>query len=220
MSLPLILIGGGGHALVVADAAILLGFTLAGFFDDDPHAVLARGEPEASRLGSLADVSPAAFVTIAKKYGGQHSASWMFALGHLGIRRSLLTGQLASSTSKAVTLIHPTACVSSSAKIGSGVYIGPHAVLHTRAVVADHAIINTAAIIEHECVIGENAHIAPGCVLGGRTRVGADTLVGIGTRTLPGTVIGSGVTVGAGTVLIREVPNGAKVMGVPGRVRE
>ncbi|MBC7772072.1 MAG: acetyltransferase [Pyrinomonadaceae bacterium] len=219
MSLPLILIGGGGHALVVADAALTLGFTIVGFFDDDAKAVLSGGKPSAPWLGTLADTTPDKLAAIAKRTGEYSFAAWMFALGHLGVRRQLLTQQLAALASQSVTVIHPTAFVSRSAKIGNGVYVGPHAVVHTRAVVKHHAIINTGSIVEHECVIGENSHVAPGSVLGGRTRVGADTLIGIGTRTLPGIVIGTGCTIGAGAVLIREVPDGAKVVGVPGQVR-
>ncbi|MFA6045052.1 MAG: acetyltransferase [Phycisphaerales bacterium] len=197
---PVTLIGGGGHALVVAEA-IGQGAVLVGFYDDDPAAKLG-GAAQVPCLGSLAEI-PAAL-----------EPWFMLGLGDLGLRRRVL-GALGRARSFAIT--HRTAFVSANAAIGTGVFVGPHAVVHTFAKVRDHAIINTGAIVEHECEIGENAHIAPGAVLGGNVMVGADTLVGIGARVIPGVRIGRGCVVGAGATVIRDVADGAKVVGVPAR---
>lgn len=228
----LVLIGGGGHALVVAEAAGLRGYRVAGFLDDYEGAAMGRAwesgaeggdaSVRAPRLGKLREFEPALDVC---RGGG----AWALGIGGIAIRRELLNGVLAlgllgaavpSAAGWTPTLIHPAAWVSPTARVGRGVYVGPGAVIHSRAVVADWAIINSGAIIEHECEIGENAHIAPGTVLGGATRVGRDTLVGIGTRTLPGMRIGSACVVGAGSVVVREVQDGAKVRGVPARAAD
>ncbi len=226
----LVLVGGGGHALVVAEAAQLRGFRVAGFLDDYEGAAMGRAwangigdeggnDPRVPRLGKLREFEPALEVCRA---GG----AWALGVGGLAIRRELLDGVLklgllhagrGSEEPWTPNLVHPAAWVSPTARLGRGVYVGPGAVIHCRAVVADWAIINSGAIVEHECEIGENAHVAPGAVLGGATRVGRDTLVGIGTRTLPGMKIGAGCIVGAGSVVVHEVPNGAKVRGVPAR---
>ena len=197
----LILIGGGGHALVVAEAAALAGFTLVGFLDDDADAPLARGTPTARRLGGLADAS---------LIGG---GAWIMALGDIARRGRALN----DLPGQAATVVHPSAVVSASAQVGRGVYVGPGAVIHTRAVIEDHAIINSGAIVEHECRIGRNAHVAPGAVLGGRVRVGAGALVGIGSRVLPAVTIGMGCTIGGGAVVVEGVPDTMTVRGVPAR---
>ena len=44
-----LLIGGGGHAAVVADAMRALGLRIIGFLDDDPSAAL----PQSARLGPI-----------------------------------------------------------------------------------------------------------------------------------------------------------------------
>ncbi len=102
-------------------------------------------------------------------------------------------------------------------ELGAGVYVGAKAVVQVRASIGEHAIINTGAIIEHECRIGSNVHVAPGGVLGGRVTVGPDTLIGLGARVLPGVRIGSGCVVGAGAVVTGDLPDGARVAGVPAR---
>ncbi|GJQ29552.1 MAG: acetyltransferase [Phycisphaerae bacterium] len=198
-----VLIGGGGHALVVAEA---LGESaeVVGFFDDAPDAPL-RARFGYERLGPLNAIPP------------EIEAYFMLAVGDLALRRRLLAGPLGGARTFGIT--HRTASVSASAGVGRGVFIAPHAVVHAFATVGDHAIINTGAIVEHECVLGENVHVAPGAVLGGNVSVGRDTLVGLGSRVLPGVRIGVGCVIGAGAVVIRDVPDGATVVGVPGRMR-
>jgi sugar O-acyltransferase (sialic acid O-acetyltransferase NeuD family) len=198
----LVVIGGGGHALVVAEAALAAGFTLAGFIDDDPYAPLASGSPKTSRLGSMD-----ALESIVR------NRAWILGLGDLELRARVL----ARLGDGAASVIHPTAHVSPSATLGGGVYVGPCAVVHARARIADHAILNTASVVEHECIVGRNAHVAPGAILGGRVKIGEGTLVGIGAAVLPNLVVGAGCVVGGGGVVISGIDNGVTVTGVPAR---
>jgi UDP-perosamine 4-acetyltransferase len=197
-----VLIGGGGHALVVAEA-IGQGAEIVGFFDDDPDAPLGRVFGVA-RLGGLGSVAP------------DMEAHAILALGSLVVRRRLIAHL---GDARTIGITHRTAFVSPSARLGRGVFVGAQAVVHTLARVGDHAIINTGAIVEHECDIGANVHVAPGAALGGNVRVGDDTLVGLGARVLPGVTIGRGCTVGAGAVVVADVPDGATVAGVPAKAR-
>lgn len=206
---PLILLGGGGHALVVAEAAELAGFTLAGFLDDNPNSPLApRGDrrPAAPWLGNLEDPAPL-------RPHLDAGAAWIVAVGDIRLRARLLLAM--TRRGEAAAVVHPSAVVSPTARIGPGVYIGPRAVVHSRAIIAPHAIINSGAVVEHDCRIGENAHIAPGAILGGSVTVGPNALVGLGARVLPNLTIGQGGVVGAGAVVVRSVSPGSTVVGVP-----
>jgi sugar O-acyltransferase (sialic acid O-acetyltransferase NeuD family) len=198
----LVIIGGGGHGLVVGEAARLASFMVAGFYDDDPGAVL-RTTGGLTHLGAIA--------------GAPGGHDWTLGLGDISLRRTVL---LRVNTGRGVTVVHPWAFVAPTARIGAGVYIGPGAVVHSFATVGDHAIINSGAIVEHECTVGENSHIAPGAVLGGRVQVGLDTLIGLGSRVLPGVTIGRECTVGAGAVVTRSLHDGTTVRGVPARAPE
>lgn len=212
---PLVVLGGGGHALVVAEAAMLAELPIAGFLDDNPAAPLGailidlpHPFPAPPHLGRLDDLSTV---------GDRH---WVLGLGDLRHRRALLRavhahGVRSHLAAMARSVIHPRAWISPSALIGPGVYIGPGAVVHSRARIAAHAIVNSGAIVEHDCAVGENAHIAPGVALGGSVHVGPDSLIGLGARVLPGVRIGGGCTIGAGSVVLRPVPDGITVAGVP-----
>lgn len=200
----LTLVGGGGHALVVADAALRAGLALHGFYDDDADAPIATGNPSCPRLGDLTSLED-------RELDG---SPWILAVGDLGTRRWLID-RLYKAEDDAAMVIHPDATVSDAAVIAGGVWVGPRAVVHTRARVLDHAIVNSGAIVEHDCLVSENAHIAPGAALGGNVRVGNNTLVGLNATVLPGVTIGSGCTIGAGAVVVRDVSDQTTVIGVP-----
>ncbi len=204
----LIILGGGGHALGVAEAATLLGMMPIGFFDDSPAAPLASGPGALDRLGTFADLEAVLSA------GAPSRAACIIAIGHAATRRTLIT-RLRALGKPAATIVHPSAVISISARLGSGVFVGPRAVIHTRATIADHAIINTGAIVEHECDVGENVHIAPGSILGGRARVEPDVLIGIGARVMLNIQIGAGAVVGCGAVVVKNVAAGTTVTGVP-----
>ncbi|TVQ62253.1 MAG: hypothetical protein EA378_07085 [Phycisphaerales bacterium] len=192
---------GGGHALVVAEAAQLAGFSMAGFLDDNASAEIRTVGKALERLGNIDD---------AHALGER---PWILATGRLALRRRLLT----HLHTPAATVVHPMAFISPSAVLGAGVLVGAGAIVNSRSMVCDHATINSAAIVEHDCEIGTNAHVAPRAVLGGGVRIGDDTLVGIGACVLPEVSIGAGCVIGAGAVVVRDVADGAVVRGVPAR---
>ncbi|HED54853.1 MAG TPA: acetyltransferase [Phycisphaerales bacterium] len=201
----LVLLGGGGHALVVADAADRAGSQIRGVYDDADLPLLVEARPGIPRLGPLGDLGPASLA----------GEAWIIAVGELGSRRRLVERL---GTDGAAELIHPSAIISASATIEPGTFIGPGAIINAGAHIRAHAIINTGSIIEHGCEIGGNAHIAPGAVLGGDVRVGADTLIGLGSRVLPGVTIGHGCTIGAGAVVVRDIQPGTTAVGCPAGV--
>ena len=204
----LVLIGGGGHALVVGEAAFDSGWTVAGFYDDRADAPLSGLAP---RLGGIAELLARVGAD------GTGGTLLLMAIGELAARQRVIT-QIQSGGDVAWARVrHPAATVSRRAEVGAGAYLGARCVVNIRARIGAHAIINTGAIVEHECDIGENAHIAPGAVLCGNVFIGAGTLIGAGARVIPGVRVGAGCVVGAGAVVVRDVADGAKVMGVPAR---
>ena len=197
----LVILGGGGHALVVGEAAALAHIAIAGVMDDraDPPAA-CRGDHSMPWLGPIRP----------------EQRPWILGIGDVVARRVMLT-RFTQVLERAATVVHPRAIVSPSAHLGRGVFVGPGAIVHSRATVADHCIINSGSIVEHDCDIGPNTHIAPGTTLGGACRVGPDSLVGLGSAVLPGVWIGERCVVGAGALVLRNIPDAAVVVGLPAR---
>src|SRR5436190_108250 len=99
------------------------------------------------------------------------------------------------------------------------------------------AKIGSCVFIDHGMgvVIGETAEVGDGCTiyqgvtLGGTSlyrgtkrhpTLGAGVVVGAGAKILGGFTVGEGARVGSNSVVVKEVPAGATVVGIPGRIVE
>lgn len=211
-STPLILLGGGGHAAVVAESAVRAGFQLDAIASRDAPAVAAGGP--FAQLAWIGDPDDALVVA------EMQQRILRGDLVHVAVGDGLLRERLArraGDDAHLARVIDPSAHISPSAEIGAGVFIGTGAIVHARARVARLAIVNTRAIVEHDCVVHEAAHIAPGAVLCGAVHVGARAHLGAGAVVIPGVRIGHDAIVGAGAVVVRDVADGITVAGVPAR---
>ena len=106
----LLIIGGGGHGKVVADAAMSSGWSRVAFLDD-------RGQA----LGSPAGLPILGAVSELQAHAGKFSAA-VVALGD-GRRRLLLQAECLAAGLEVVSIIHPTAFVSRFASLAPGCVI-------------------------------------------------------------------------------------------------
>ncbi len=198
---PIILLGGGGHALVVADSARAAGYEVAGYADDTARGDLC-GSP---RLGGIDEVIGDADLS---------AIPLMIATGQSTFRDRLMI-RLAGRVM--ATVVHPSAVVSPSAQIEAGAFVGPGAVVNARAVIGAHAIVNSGAVIEHGCTLGEGAHACPRSCMAGDSSLGDRAMLGAGAVVLPGVIVGAEAVVGALSLVNRDVPSGETHAGVPAR---
>ena len=124
--------------------------------------------------------------------------------------------------------VHPDAVVIGRVRIGPEASVWPCAVLRgdhgrievgARTAVQDGTVVhcthNWPTLIGAECVVGHNAHLE-GCIVADRC------LIGSGSVTLNGVTVGTGAVVAASCLVPEgfEVPPGALVAGVPGRIKK
>lgn len=197
--------GGGGHALVVAEAANLGGTQVSGFFDDRESGSLMH--LASTWLGNLEDAAR-----------NQTQVARILAIGDLSFRHSMHEHLLEANDSLTFgTVVHPRAIVSGDALLRDGIFVAAGAVVNCGVVIGLHGIINTRAVVEHDCAIGANVHVGPGAVLGGGVRVGSQTLIGLNASVKPNVSIGKNCVVGAGAVVVQDVADNQVVIGVPAR---
>lgn len=208
----LIILGAGGHAAVVAEAATRAGWRVVGVASRDKPELAGPfagaewlGDPDAADGRARIEAQVARGTALHAAIGDATARErWFASLG----------GEAAFST-----VIDPTAVVSTSARVGSGAFLSTNAVVHARALIGIGAIVNTSAVVEHDSVVGDFAHVSPGAVLCGAVRVGRAAQVGAGAVVIPNRVIGEGATIGAGAVVTRDVGAGVTAVGVPAAAR-
>jgi len=138
-------------------------------------------------------------------YPGLH-AIWFHRLANwFWVRNHLFTGRFFSALSRLLTgiEIHP------GATIGKRVFI-------------DHGM---GVVIGETAEVGDDVLIYQGVVLGGTSlekkkrhpTIGSGVVIGSGAKIIGDIKIGDCSKVGAGSVVLKSVPNGATVVGIPGR---
>jgi sugar O-acyltransferase (sialic acid O-acetyltransferase NeuD family) len=189
------LIGGGGHAKVIIEIIEESGDRVITVNDTDISITEINGY-------KVSDEMPGA------------ETATLISIGSNRIRKRIAL----EIKNHFATAVHPKANLSSRCRIGEGTVVMAGATINSDATIGNHCIINTNASVDHDCVIGDFVHLAPGVSIAGTVSVGEGTLVGIGSSVIPGIQIGKWVTIGAGTVIIKDVPDYAVVVGVPGDI--
>ena len=187
-----VILGAGGHALVISDIIKASGDSVVALLDDDPVNTI--------RSGCISD------------YNRYSDCKFIIGIGNADVRERL--AQLDVNWHIA---IHPTAIISPSAKLGEGTVVMPNAVINARASVGNHCIINTGAIIEHDNKIFDYAHISVGAKTGGNVSIGRKTWVGIGATIKNGIEICSECVIGAGATVVKDIEKSGVYIGVPAK---
>lgn len=116
---------------------------------------------------------------------------------------------------KFINVIHKTAIVQGSAKLGNGVLLCPFTYVNDNATVGDYVMINTMSGLGHDVELGEYSCLMGHVELCGFVKVGKEVYFGGGSRVLPEGKVGDGAFVGSGSIVLKKVKAGAKVFGNP-----
>jgi sugar O-acyltransferase (sialic acid O-acetyltransferase NeuD family) len=212
MSVPLIIIGAGGHAAVLAEALQQAGAEVLGFTDTDEslHGAKRVGLPVLGGDEQLLKHSPAKLQLV-------NGLGFVFGSGRTSNARARTQKKLEALGWVFAQVRHPNAQISPYASLAEDIQLMAGVIVHAGAVVGRGSIINTAAIVEHDVVIGEWCHVATRATLCGQTRIGNGCLIGAGAVLRQSLTLGDDTVVGAGAVVLRSSPGGETLCGVPAR---
>lgn len=189
---PIVVFGAWYHGEVVAETIAELGWKLAGFVDPDPPA-------DRKSLSSLPG-----------------NAAFHVAIGDNQLRADV-TRKLRLNSRPLVSIIHPSARVSPSARLGEGVFIAENAVVRTGVIAGDGLLLQAGAVVSHHCALGDFVSIGPNAAAGSHARIGDQAAIGVGANIKPWIRVGTNSLTGAGAAVLRDVPDGATVVGNPAR---
>ena len=210
MSNPLIIIGAGGFGRETAEYAadaIAEGwpYRLIGFADD------ASGHLNSNIAGlpHLGRTDDPSILT------GQ---SCLIAIGDPATRQ-LLSSRLQSLGALLVTLVHPSAFLSSTALVDTGTIICPLAFIGPNARVGANAIVNIYASVGHDASVGRHSVLSPYATLNGNASVGECVFLGTRATLTPAISVGNNSKVTAGSTVTRSAPAGSLLTGSPAHGR-
>jgi sugar O-acyltransferase (sialic acid O-acetyltransferase NeuD family) len=196
--LRLLIVGAGGHAKVVIDAAEVAGFEIAGVVGTADDAPDVLGHPVSrNRDGVLAD-------------------AFIVAIGDNALRARYFAEYQATGLAP-TSVAHPSSIVGKDVLIGDGTFIAAGVIINAGARIGADTILNTGCTVDHDCIIGAHAHIGPQVALCGAVTLGEGVLLGAGSCASPRASVGAWSVVGAGAAVVGELPSRTVCVGVPAR---
>lgn len=209
MSKPLVIIGSGGHASVIADILIHQGKNIIATVSPDEikHNSPLKGIERLITDASLIDAYSFKEVDLINGLGALPGSILHFKLFNYFVERGY----------NFQSVIAPSAIIAGGVSIEDGVQIMHGAIIQTNASIGKNCIINSGAVVEHDCIIGEHNHIAPNATLSGGVITGDQVHIGTGANIIQGITIGQRAVIGAGCTIIKDVKEGQVI--VPARNR-
>lgn len=207
-----IIVGAGGHAIVVADALLAEGRRVLGF-SDAARAGDAAPLPGLEIIVGDDDLDPQADYDLANGIGGTGA-------GAARDLRSAVQRRLEARGFRFTGVRHPSAVVSPHASLADDVQVMAGAVVQAGARIGLGCIVNTGAVVEHGCHLGAFVHCASRSVLCGDVHVGEGGHIGAGSVVRQGVRLEAGIVVGAGAVVLDAGSGPGALIGAPARRRE
>jgi len=192
----LILIGASGHGKVVADIALMNGYSIS-FWDDNQFAIMPQFCVQKRNL----------FLT--------QNTKLVISIGHNSIRKKISQDYTPDSF---INLFHSKSIINEDCIFGLGNVVMSGVCISSSVSIGNHCILNTGCIIEHDCILGDFIHISPNATICGNVSIGDETWIGAGAIIIQGISIGNNSIIGAGSVIISDVPDGVTIVGNPGKI--
>jgi sugar O-acyltransferase (sialic acid O-acetyltransferase NeuD family) len=203
----LVIIGAGGFAREMFDLANVCfandpNFKVKGFLSDGPSNIEEMGYPPV--LSKVAE------------YEIQPGDVFFCAIGKLADRKKTVEIIL-NKGGEFINLIHPTAILSPSVKLGMGVGIKSFCVLASDVTIENFTFLQSSVIMGHDVHIGNFCQVNSFAFFAGFVRVHDLVSVNAGAKLIQNVVVEEESVVGMGSVVLNKVKKGTTVFGVPAR---
>jgi sugar O-acyltransferase (sialic acid O-acetyltransferase NeuD family) len=203
----LVIIGASGLAREVYDLALTCygdhpKFKVKGFLSDGPSNIEAMGYPKVLNTVSGYEV--------------QEGDVFFCAIGNVNDRKKTCEIILMKGGSF-INLIHPTAIISPSAKIGMGVAIKAYSSLASDVRIGNFVYLQSSVILGHDVVIGNFCQVNSFSFFAGYCFIEDLCVINAGAKLIQKSKVETGATVGIGSVVLTRVKAGTTVFGVPAK---
>jgi len=146
------------------------------------------------------------------------NADVVIGIAFPGIKRKILSALGSHPGLHFPTLISARSWLSNGVEVGKGTIIYPGCSINYGTRISDFVVMNMNCALGHDITVGAFSALAPGVNLAGHTFLDEGVDMGIGAATRQQVRVGKDAVIGGQCMLVRDVPPGARVAGVPGRL--
>ena len=195
-----VVFGAGDYCLPVVELLGSLGLDVDAVADDSAGVSPVPGVPRIGREAIAAHST--VYVAIGNATARRSVAVWLTEHGHtLG------------------TAVHPSAYVSPSSHVGPGCIVHVGAFVWSGVELGMGVLVSPHACVAHHATVDDYCLLSMSSKVGSHAYVGSGSTIGIGSTVSTGGIrVGRGALVGAGAVVVKDVPEGATVVGNPAKV--
>jgi sugar O-acyltransferase (sialic acid O-acetyltransferase NeuD family) len=202
------IIGSGDLGQLIAHHALhYCGFNSVLFFDDHKKP----GEVVNNNLvfGSINDINAA--------YEKKEITHIIVGIGykHIEFRKNVF--ERFEGIIPFASVIHPSAYIDKTCKIGNGVVVLPGCVLDMNVELQNNVLLNTGCVIAHDSVIMAHSFLSPKVTVAGFVKIGQCCNIGINTTIIDNIKIADHVQTGGATVVIEDLSKKGLYVGNPSR---
>ncbi len=115
-------------------------------------------------------------------------------------------------------IIHPTAFINSTVKMGEGVFVGVKAIVNYQSQIGNNIIILAGVHIGNYDVICDHTYIAVCAVLAGKVNVGECCFLGVNSTFRDGVSIAANSTIGCGATVTKNLEEPGVYVGSPAKL--
>jgi len=151
-------------------------------------------------------------------YTARENDRFLFAIGNIETKKRVVE-TMKRANARFLTLIHPTAVVASSARIGEGAVICPFALVSNHVVLGDFVMMNFYSSVGHDTTVGAYSIFSPYATANGFSHLDAEVFLGTHATITAYRRVGRGAKISANSVAMEDVPARSFVFGVPGKIR-
>lgn len=209
----IILIGGRGTAIVIADQIFdavqrfgakleVLGLAL----DDLSGGNTISGYPILCGIRELYS-----------RYGKYSDVKFIYSLYRPDVmhERTEILKSLNIPSGKFMNFIHPSVMLAKSAQIGFGNVLLANVVVNCNAVLGNFNTVNSGTLLGHDIIIGDNNYFAGQVCVGSGLKIGNENFIGLNTSIRNGITIGNENIVGMASNITKDVSNNNVLYGNP-----
>lgn len=179
-------------------------FVIKGFLDDDKN-VLDGFDGYPPILSSVED------------YEVQKDDVFICALGD-PVYKQKYVDMILRKKGEFISLISKNLVLSERNKrVGKGCLILAYCVIDADSIIGDHVTMLTHVAIGHDSVVEDFCALDIQTTVCGNCHLKKGALLSTGAKVMPHKTVGEYAVVNSGSVVAKDVPDGAKVMGIPAR---